>query len=125
MSLTSYQAAPPRSHKVGCEDTDARGMFKRESRKFAQRGRPPASVCRSRRFAQACDGPVADCGYLPSGGRLLLNKTALEADLLVAEGFIEPHFFAGFSGGRKSVLPGIAGRRTVLYNHPPGLLGGR
>ncbi|MDR0391280.1 MAG: nickel-dependent lactate racemase, partial [Planctomycetaceae bacterium] len=33
------------------------------------------------------------------------------------EGFIEPHFFAGFSGGRKSVLPGIAARETVLYNH--------
>ena len=35
----------------------------------------------------------------------------------MAEGFIEPHFFAGFSGGRKSVLPGIAGRSTVLGNH--------
>lgn len=41
----------------------------------------------------------------------------MEADLLVAEGFIEPHFFAGFSGGRKSVLPGISGRSTVLGNH--------
>ncbi len=36
---------------------------------------------------------------------------------MCAEGFIEPHFFAGFSGGRKSVLPGIAARETVLYNH--------
>jgi nickel-dependent lactate racemase len=36
---------------------------------------------------------------------------------LVAEGFIEPHFFAGFSGGRKSVMPGVAGRETVIYNH--------
>jgi len=35
----------------------------------------------------------------------------------VAEGFIEPHFFAGFSGGRKSVLPGVASRKTVIYNH--------
>ena len=57
------------------------------------------------------------CGKLPSGGDLILNKMALEADLLVAEGFIEPHFFAGFSGGRKSVLPGIASRKTVIYNH--------
>lgn len=54
---------------------------------------------------------------LPSGGRLLINRLALEADLLVSEGFIEPHFFAGFSGGRKSVLPGIAARETVLANH--------
>jgi nickel-dependent lactate racemase len=56
-------------------------------------------------------------GTLPSGGKLFLNRLAVEADLLAAEGFIEPHFFAGFSGGRKSVLPGIAGYRTVLANH--------
>ena len=56
-------------------------------------------------------------GTLPSGGRLSINRIAAEADLLIAEGFIEPHFFAGFSGGRKSVLPGIASRETVLANH--------
>ena len=50
-------------------------------------------------------------GKLPSGGDLIINKLAAEADLLVAEGFIEPHFFAGFSGGRKSILPGIASAR--------------
>lgn len=56
-------------------------------------------------------------GTLPSGGELKINRLACEADLLVAEGFIEPHFFAGFSGGRKSVLPGVAGRESVLGNH--------
>ena len=56
-------------------------------------------------------------GQLPSGGRLVLNRLAAEAELLVAEGFIEPHFFAGFSGGRKSVLPGVASRESVSYNH--------
>ena len=60
---------------------------------------------------------MVDLGILPSGGRLRINKAAVEADLLVAEGFIEPHFFAGFSGGRKSVLPGIAARETVYANH--------
>jgi nickel-dependent lactate racemase len=54
---------------------------------------------------------------LPSGGEFWINKLAVETDLLIAEGFIEPHFFAGFSGGRKSVLPGIAGAETVLANH--------
>lgn len=63
------------------------------------------------------DEDMADFGILPSGGELWLNKLAKEADLLISEGFIEPHFFAGFSGGRKSVLPGIAARRTVLANH--------
>lgn len=56
-------------------------------------------------------------GVLPSGGECWVNRLACEADLLVAEGFIEPHFFAGYSGGRKSVLPGVAGRETVLANH--------
>ncbi|MBO5764681.1 MAG: nickel-dependent lactate racemase [Lentisphaeria bacterium] len=56
-------------------------------------------------------------GTLPSGGKLIVNRLAAEADLLVSEGFIEPHFFAGYSGGRKSVLPGIAARETVLANH--------
>ncbi|WP_132848073.1 nickel-dependent lactate racemase [Serpentinicella alkaliphila] len=63
------------------------------------------------------DKNLVDVGILPSGGKLILNKLAMEADLLVAEGFIEPHFFAGFSGGRKSVLPGVASGTTVLANH--------
>ncbi len=60
---------------------------------------------------------LIDLGKLPSGGQLIINKMAYEADLLVSEGFIEPHFFAGFSGGRKSILPGIASHVTVCYNH--------
>jgi len=65
---------------------------------------------------------LTELGTLPSGGRLQINRLAAEADLLVAEGFIEPHFFAGFSGGRKSVLPGIASRVCVHYNHNSGFM---
>ena len=60
---------------------------------------------------------MAFFGILPSGGELWLNKLVKESDLVVAEGFIEPHFFAGFSGGRKAILPGVASAKTVLYNH--------
>ena len=56
-------------------------------------------------------------GKLPSGAACWISRWACEADLLVAEGFIEPHFFAGYSGGRKAVLPGVAARETVLGNH--------
>lgn len=63
------------------------------------------------------DNQMIKAGVLPSGGDFYLNKLAYEADLLIAEGFIEPHFFAGFSGGRKSVLPGIASAKTIMYNH--------
>lgn len=54
---------------------------------------------------------------LPSGAELWVNKAALDCDLLITEGFIEPHFFAGFSGGRKSILPGICNAATVNENH--------
>ena len=54
---------------------------------------------------------------LPSGYPVELNKRAAEADLLVAEGFINPHLFAGFSGGPKSILPGISSQITVRRNH--------
>lgn len=60
---------------------------------------------------------LVSLGELPSGGELVINKLVTEADLVVAEGFIEPHFFAGFSGGRKSIMPGVASRKTVIYNH--------
>ena len=54
---------------------------------------------------------------LPSGADFNVNKLATECDLLITEGFIEPHFFAGFSGGRKSILPGICSQETVNENH--------
>ncbi len=56
-------------------------------------------------------------GTLPSGAEFHVNRIATECDLLVTEGFIEPHFFAGFSGGRKSILPGICSQETVNENH--------
>lgn len=56
-------------------------------------------------------------GTLPSGAEFHVNKLATECDLLICEGFIEPHFFAGFSGGRKSILPGICSQETVNENH--------
>ena len=63
------------------------------------------------------DASLVDLGLMASGNRLLLNRVAYEADFLMAEGFIEPHFFAGFSGGRKAVLPGVVGRATTMFNH--------
>ncbi len=76
-------------------------------------------VANEKIYIHDCDEreKLVNLGKLPSGGDCEINSIACNADLLVAEGFIEPHFFAGFSGGRKSVLPGVAGRATVLANH--------
>ena len=51
------------------------------------------------------------------GGECLLNRLYCEADIKVATGFIEPHFFAGFSGGAKALVPGIAALETILHLH--------
>src|ERR1019366_7340880 len=47
----------------------------------------------------------------------LLNRHFVEADVRIVTGFIEPHFFAGFSGGPKGIMPGLAGLTTVMSNH--------
>jgi nickel-dependent lactate racemase len=56
-------------------------------------------------------------GKLPSGYDFWLNKLVDEADFLITVGVVMPHYFAGFSGGRKSILPGVAGKETVQKNH--------
>ena len=83
-----------------------------------------AVMANERIVVHDCDDAanLVNLGKLPSGGNLIVNRLAVDTDLLVAEGFIEPHFFAGFSGGRKSVLPGIASRETVMYNHNSGFI---
>src|SRR3954447_13671919 len=48
---------------------------------------------------------------------VLLNREWVEADLRITTGFVEPHFFAGFSGGPKMVAPGLAGLDTTLELH--------
>lgn len=76
-------------------------------------------VLKEKIYIHDCDETemLVNIGVLPSGGQCEINKIAYEADLLVSEGFIEPHLFAGYSGGRKSVLPGISSRTTVMANH--------
>jgi len=63
------------------------------------------------------DENLASLGETSSGHPVRLSRTLLEADLKILTGFIEPHFFAGFSGGPKGVLPALAGAESVLTNH--------
>lgn len=56
-------------------------------------------------------------GVTHSGTPALINKHLAEADVRIITGFIEPHFFAGFSGGPKGIMPGCAGLETVMSNH--------
>lgn len=56
-------------------------------------------------------------GTTRNGTPVLLNRILAESEVRILTGFIEPHFFAGFSGGPKAVLPGVAGLATILANH--------
>jgi nickel-dependent lactate racemase len=56
-------------------------------------------------------------GKLKSGNELWVNSLVSETDFIITTGVIVPHYFAGFSGGRKSILPGICGRKTIEDNH--------
>ncbi|MDR1616964.1 MAG: nickel-dependent lactate racemase [Syntrophomonadaceae bacterium] len=74
-------------------------------------------VCEYEILNHNCDADLTTVGVLSNGMRLEINRTAAEADLLITTGMVELHYFAGYSGGRKSILPGIASRRLIEANH--------
>lgn len=61
-------------------------------------------------------------GVTQRGHEIWLNQAIAACDVKILTGFIEPHFFAGFSGGGKALMPGMAGQRTVLGNHDAGMI---
>jgi nickel-dependent lactate racemase len=63
------------------------------------------------------DADLVPLGETALGHPVRINRTYLEADVRILTGFIEPHFFAGFSGGPKAVLPSLAGVESVFTNH--------
>jgi nickel-dependent lactate racemase len=63
------------------------------------------------------DANLVSYGVTSRGNPVRINRAYAEADVKILTGFIEPHFFAGFSGGPKGVLPSIAGFESVLSNH--------
>jgi nickel-dependent lactate racemase len=62
-------------------------------------------------------------GRSSRGNEIYINRTYMESSVKILTGFIKPHLFAGFSGGPKAVLPGIAGAKTVFDNHGPEMIG--
>lgn len=79
----------------------------------------PAVVRRYRVINHEPENPAAlvPVGMTRDGTPALINRHAVKADVRIVTGFIEPHFFAGFSGGPKGLIPGVAGLQTVMSNH--------
>ncbi len=65
---------------------------------------------------------LVDLGTTESGIPLSVNRVAYEADLLMATGIVEPHQYAGYSGGRKTLAVGAAGEAMIAYTHGPHML---
>lgn len=75
-------------------------------------------ICRKYRIVNHnCDDNLISLGLLSNGLDLRINRTVAEADLLVTIGVVGLHYFAGYSGGRKSILPGVAARSVIEANH--------
>ena len=64
-------------------------------------------------------------GTTSRGHPIWINREIAACDVKILTGFIEPHFFAGFSGGGKAIMPGMAGQATVLGNHDAGMIADR
>jgi nickel-dependent lactate racemase len=67
------------------------------------------------------DADMVDLGITRNGTPILLNRRLFQADRIIATGSVEPHYFAGFTGGRKAFLPGIAAYKTIEANHKQAL----
>lgn len=66
---------------------------------------------------------LVNLGKSKFGCDVYLNKDYVDADFRIVTGFIEPHFFAGFSGGPKGIMPGIAGIETIMTFHNAKMIG--
>jgi len=62
---------------------------------------------------------LVDLGVTPGGVPVQVHRAAVEADLLIATGIVEPHQYAGYSGGRKTVAVGAAGEALIAHTHGP------
>lgn len=62
---------------------------------------------------------LVDLGITPGGVPVLLHRSVIETDLLLATGIVEPHQYAGYSGGRKTVAVGAAGEALIAHTHGP------
>ena len=63
------------------------------------------------------DAAHVDVGTTSRGTRVKLDRRFVEADIRIATGLVEPHFMAGWSGGRKVIAPGVAHKETITTFH--------
>ncbi len=95
------------------------GTHRPNTKQELERMLTPSVVRNYRVINHEPENPAAhvQLGLTESGVPALINRHFVEADVRIVTGFIEPHLFAGFSGGVKGIMPGIASLKTVMSNH--------
>lgn len=98
---------------------NATGTHRRNSQRELEQILGPGIVGRYRIVQNDCEDDASHryVGTTSGGNAIELLSDFLDCDVKILTGFIEPHFFAGFSGGGKAVMPGLAGLGTVQANH--------
>lgn len=72
--------------------------------------------------AQGSESPLADLGNTPDGCPVVMNAELAAADLAITVGVLEPHLYAGYSGGVKGIAIGCGGEPTILWTHRPAFI---
>ncbi len=114
--LLEYLSAVPRDHITLLNGT---GTHRPNTREELEKILTPAVVRDYRVINHECDQTesMVALGTTRTGAPALLNRHLAQAAVRIVTGFIEPHFFAGFSGGPKGIMPGVAGLATIMSNH--------
>lgn len=94
-----------------------------ENELVAMLGREIVDTVRIENHDAFDDAKLVRVGRNSYGSEVFFNKTYVEAKFKIVTGFIEPHFFAGFSGGPKGINPGVAGINTILDFHNAEMIG--
>ncbi len=109
---------------AGIPDTDlfivfATGIHRRQTPEEQRRILGDDIARRIRHFDHRCedDASLVEVGVTSFGNRVEINREVCEADRILLTGEIMHHLIAGYSGGRKSLVPGVAGHRTTTFNH--------
>ncbi|MXX61880.1 MAG: nickel-dependent lactate racemase [Holophagales bacterium] len=139
ISVCDVTRAQPRREMVGAVLDELDGLIRPEDVAIliatgTHRANTPAELqamlgddilgsCRVINHDARDDSWLVDLGETGNGVPTRLCRHWLEADLRITTGFVEPHFFAGFSGGPKMVAPGLAGLDTVLTLHDAARVG--
>jgi len=103
----------------------ATGTHRRNSTEEIERMLGPqiARSCRVICHDARNEASLTQVGSIGDGVRVLLNREWVRSEFKITTGFVEPHFFAGFSGGPKMVAPGLAGLETVMELHNAARIG--